>query len=292
MRWRAMTWAGLLLMTVGTGVWAGETLCNGHTMLCECRCNEVTFPGTHNSYSNTEEGWSLPNQTYPMARQLADGIRYMALDLQLYENEVMLCHHTCRLGKRRFTDALMDIGDFLKKHPHDVLVLNFESYVPGDRVKQALREAGLLAKVHVQPKNTPWPTLGEMTTAGHQLVLFTGKDADAFPGYHGFGDYVWGTGWNFQKLEDMDCGSPDRYKGDPGNALYDMAHFLLSPWSQEALGKKANARQTLMARLNRCRKATGRFPNFIVVDHHHVGDLFSVVAELNGVASTATGRGP
>jgi hypothetical protein len=50
--------------------------------LCARPLNEVIFPGTHNSFAASDEpGWYFANQTYPIARQLQDGIRAFLIDI-------------------------------------------------------------------------------------------------------------------------------------------------------------------------------------------------------------------
>ena len=42
----------------------------------------MVFPGTHNSFAASEQpGWYFANQTYPIPRQLEDGIRAFLLDV-------------------------------------------------------------------------------------------------------------------------------------------------------------------------------------------------------------------
>jgi hypothetical protein len=56
--------------------------CNGSSTLCSRPVNEVIFPGTHNSFAaSNEPGWYFANQTYPIARQLHDGIRALLIDI-------------------------------------------------------------------------------------------------------------------------------------------------------------------------------------------------------------------
>ncbi len=56
--------------------------CNGSPALCSRPLNEVTFPGTHNSFAaSTEPGWYFANQTYPIGRQLQDGVRAFLIDI-------------------------------------------------------------------------------------------------------------------------------------------------------------------------------------------------------------------
>ena len=61
---------------------ATTTSCNGSPALCSRPLNDVIFPGTHNSFAaSTEPGWYFANQTYPIARQLEDGIRAFLIDI-------------------------------------------------------------------------------------------------------------------------------------------------------------------------------------------------------------------
>jgi hypothetical protein len=60
----------------------GQLSCNGSPELCSRRLNEVIFPGTRNSFAAADEpGWYFANQTYPIARQLKDGIRAFLIDI-------------------------------------------------------------------------------------------------------------------------------------------------------------------------------------------------------------------
>jgi hypothetical protein len=50
--------------------------------LCSRPVNEVIFPGTHNSFAASDQpGWYFASQTYPIARQLKDGIRAFLIDI-------------------------------------------------------------------------------------------------------------------------------------------------------------------------------------------------------------------
>ena len=56
--------------------------CNGSSALCSRPLNEVIFPATHNSFAaSNEPGWYFASQTYPMPRQLDDGIRALLIDI-------------------------------------------------------------------------------------------------------------------------------------------------------------------------------------------------------------------
>ncbi len=51
-------------------------------MLCSRPLDQVFFAATHNSYAaSAEPGWHFANQTYPIPRQLDDGIRALLIDV-------------------------------------------------------------------------------------------------------------------------------------------------------------------------------------------------------------------
>jgi hypothetical protein len=56
--------------------------CNGSPTLCSRPLDEVIFAGTHNSFAASREpGWYFASQTYPIPRQLQDGIRAILIDI-------------------------------------------------------------------------------------------------------------------------------------------------------------------------------------------------------------------
>lgn len=63
--WLAAAISVLTLTTVATASGATrERPCNGSVDLCGKTLDQVVLPGTHNSMSNEEYGWLIPNQHY------------------------------------------------------------------------------------------------------------------------------------------------------------------------------------------------------------------------------------
>jgi hypothetical protein len=74
----------LVCAACGGGQRAADVLssCNGSSALCSRPLNEVIFPGTHNSFAASDQpGWYFASQTYPITRQLQDGIRAFLIDI-------------------------------------------------------------------------------------------------------------------------------------------------------------------------------------------------------------------
>ena len=73
--------------------------CNGRAELCDRTFDAVSYPTTHNSFSNAEENWTNPNQRYGITRQLSDGVRALMLDTYYYAGDLYLCHAFCNMGE-------------------------------------------------------------------------------------------------------------------------------------------------------------------------------------------------
>ena len=261
---------------------AGPRLpCNGAPLLCDRRYDEVGYLTTHNAMANAEDGFAFPNQRYGIPRQLADGVRGFLLDTHDWGGEVYLCHADCALlGRRPLVEACREIASFLRENPREVVSVLFESYVSGAQTHEALRSAGLLPFVHAHEPDTPWPTLAELVARGERLVLFTDRDAGAFPGYHDIWAHAFETHWQAATAADFSC-RPNR--GSPSHALFLLNHFLTNPLPHEDFAREVNAFDVLSARALACAAENDRLANFVAVDFYSLGDARAVVDSLNGL---------
>ncbi|MDQ2701003.1 MAG: hypothetical protein M3Y23_06710, partial [Actinomycetota bacterium] len=197
---------GLLAMFAAQAGAAGaRTLpCNGSADLCDRPFNEVTLPGTHNSMSNAEEGWTKPNQTYSMSGQLSRGARAMLIDTyygkltpdgKRIENvdrelrdqpgvDMYLCHEFCVWGASRLVDELGRVKAFLDAHPREVILfINQAGITPADFGK-AVEQSGLIDLVYRGSTTESWPTLGEMIETGQRVVMLSESNTGDVPWYH------------------------------------------------------------------------------------------------------------
>jgi hypothetical protein len=268
---------------------APEYPCNGHRELCGRRFDEVTFPCTHNAYSAEEYGInrSFRNQTNGLAKQLADGIRCMMLDI--YDvpidagTEHDLCHVSCGNGKLSHAQALSIIKQFLTDNPHEVLTLDYEDYVTAVDIKADFAAAGLDGLLYVHDAVKGWPTLGEMIDGNHRLVVgIEGitTPADPPPGIHEFYQIAWDTPYSFQETTEFTCAVK---RGVPQNALFLLNHWLSTgSLPDKTKAPTANAYDVLYGRAKGCEDTANDTVNFVAVDYYDIGDLFRVVDTLNG----------
>ena len=258
----------------------GPLVCAGSERLCERRYDEVSFATAHNAMSSEEEGFAGPNQKFKLSRQLAQGIRGFMLDVYSFEGKLYLCHVFCELGKRPLVEALNELRVFLELNPGELLTLQLESYVTGAEIAADFEAAKLTPFAVVQPKDTPWPTLGELVKANKRLVVFAEKGGGSPDWYMELYAYSWETNYHFEKKSQFSC---TINRGDKKNALFTLNHFLTAPVASPELAAQVNPNPCLIDRARQCQAESGRLPNFVAVDFTSVGDVVGVVKALNGL---------
>lgn len=272
--------------------------CNGAAELCDRTYDRVTVPMTHNAMSNADDGWSTPNQTHGVARQLADGIRGLMLDVHYFDveanqnsserletatpaDQVYLCHALCALGKKRLLDGLCEITNFLDTHPGEVVSIIFENRVTDADLDAVLGASGLTDYAYAHPGGTPWPTLRELIAAGKRLVVFVETGGGDPPYLHpAFVGNIRDTPYSFEKQADFSCRLNRGAAGDP---LFLVNHWLGRPLANIAYAGEVNVESVLGKRVTDCTGEVGRPPTFVGVDFYEVGDLLSVVKKANGL---------
>lgn len=165
--------------------------------------NRMTFPATHNSHT-AGNFWSgvcaggTKNQGLSISSQLANGIRYIELDINCYYN---LCHGGIHSPFALF-DQFTAIREFVEAHPkqiftvrisdvnRDPCTLSLHDICVG--VNDRLRSSGLAAYVYnfdgSLPNDDPavcfvpsqWPTIGEMIDNGKNVMFFHNRDYGEF----------------------------------------------------------------------------------------------------------------
>lgn len=253
--------------------------CNGHAELCDRRFDEVAFPGAHNAMSNADDGWQIPNQIHPIPRQLEDGVRVFLIDTHYFQGATWLCHSYCELGRIPLVDALAEFRVFLDAHPSEVLAFVIEDGISNADTEAAFVASGLAKYVYTHPPGAPWPTLRRMIEDGTRLLVMAEASGPPPAWYHYAYDLSWDTPYSFASEAEFSCALG---RGRPENDLFQINHWLSTPFSLPENGQRVNGYDVLAARVERCRRESGRFPNFVVVDYVHIGDLFRVVDELNG----------
>lgn len=265
--------------------------CNGSVALCDRRYDQVAYATTHNAMSSADNGWWLANQRRSIARQLADGVRGLMLDTHYADDNdhtVLLCHNLCWLGSERLDKELNVIARFLDEHPHEVVTLIFESKVSPADTGAAFAASGVLRHVYEHPVGQPWPTLGEMIASGQRLVVFTDHGGGAFPWYLAQWQHCLENPWAAWTQRAFGCAVN---RGQPGNALSVLNHFVSDPTPDRRVAAMVNRSRELLQHARRCEREWKHVVNFVTVDHYDEGDLFEVVDRLNSDAAVASVAG-
>lgn len=203
-------------------------------------------------------------------------------------------------AQRTLLDCLQDLATFLKNNTQAVFTLILEDHTDDlDALMKAVTDSGLKQYAHIQKKDAPWPTLGDMIASGHRLVVFLhGKETlpyNNYPHLHYIWDFCWDTGWEFESPDDLKncCKDTVPKRGEEAyarrnkgakNTVFIVWHFVTEETGgSKSAAKKINKQAFLSTRLNRLWAQTGHIPNLVHVDfcEHPNNDLFSVVAELN-----------
>lgn len=256
--------------------------CNGHAELCGRRLSAISFAGTHNAMSNAEQGFIAPNQNFPIARQLEDGIRAMLIDTYLEDGTLLLCHGSCAFGS---SDAVAEFGSitrFLEANPNEVLILILQDGTELDQTQALLDQSGLGSYLISPPEpGGAWPTLAELIDADTRVfvTLESGRGDD--PKIVDVWEHFFETPYAFETRDDFSC-EPNR--GDDQNPLFLLNHWLGRPLPLPDLADEANDYDVLHARAVECAAVRGQNPTIVAVDFYDIGDLFEVVDVLNGVA--------
>lgn len=277
---------------------ARPSACNGAPELCDRTFDAVVTPGAHNAMSNADDKWGTPNQTHGLARQLADGVRGMLLDLHYADPEsggnsieriddlttvdqVHLCHGPCLLGRVRLLDGLCPVTKFLDENPGEIVTFVLETNVKDADTDEVLRASGLAEYAYTHVAGTPWPTLRTMIDAGKRLVVFLekggGTPAYLHPAYEG---ELFDTPYSFAKQSDFSC---RLNRGKAGSPLFMVNHWLGTPLADIALAREVNVAAVLGKRIDDCTKEAGKKPFLVAVDFYDVGDLMASVRKANGL---------
>lgn len=276
----------------GTGTGGDDTgadplQCNGHTALCDRRLDQVTLAGTHNSMSNADDGWWLPNQRHGITEQLEAGVRALLLDTHDYWGEPHLCHNWCDLGRQPLGEGLAEISVFLAANPGEVVVLIIQDGISAEATATAFDGAGLLPHLWVRdPADAAMPTLRELVLDDTRLIVSAEHGGPPPVWYHHAWDLFVDTPYAFGSVDDFRC---EANRGDPANPLFLVNHWLSTPAATEDGSAEANAAAVLGARAQRCELEQGRRVNVLAVDFYDLGDLFAVVDGLNGVEGAMAG---
>jgi hypothetical protein len=194
-----------------------------------------------------------------------------------------MCHGLCEIGATDFRTGMTEVADWLQAHPDEVVSLMIEDHAPADQIGAVLEEAGIGPLAFVPPPaGATWPSLGQLIDSGHRvLVMLEGSDGGTrYPWLvNAYQRLVQETPYTFPRSTDFSCA--------PGRGRSDAPLFLVNHWLSGfdklvTAARQVNATAMLGARVTACRQQR-RLPNLVAVNYADIGDVVSVVRQLNGV---------
>jgi len=169
-----------------------------------------------------------------------------------------------------------------------------EDYVSPEDFVAAVKKSGLGDYVYKGGIGPTSPTLGEMISSGHRVVLMAEHKAGVAPWYRdGYSDVLQETPYSFKQASELTDSKklaktcrPNR--GSSDNPLFLLNHWIdTSPAPKPTNAAKVNDYKALLARAQECERVRDQVPNLIAVDFYAAGDLLKVVEKLNGVSEPA-----
>jgi hypothetical protein len=275
--------------TSNTSAPAGSLAAGVNSNVLDKTYDRVVFATTHNAYNYTG-AFRFPNQNKSITDQLQDGVRGFMIDIHPYggfdpalNGVPHVYHNIWTLGAQSLAKVLDEFQVFMDANPEAIVTLILENYISFPILDTALNDAGLLRFAHSQKKGDSWPTIRTMIANNKRLVIL--NDAQDSTGAYPWSLYAWDfaveTDFSNQTVSDF---SNSFNRGDPNNELFILNHFLTMPiigTGDTSLAKTANSNPYLSQRVNGAFTDTSKIPNFITVDFHEIGDVMTVVKEMN-----------
>lgn len=246
---------------------------------------EVCFLMTHNAMNNAERGYTVPNQSYSITRQLEDGVRGLMIDTYDGPSGVALTYHALKeLGSENLVDVLKEVRTFLDNHPQEIVSIIFENNGSNSQLEKAIKDARLDSISFVY--SGTWPTLRTMINSGKRAVLFVEQNKTPRADYLHFAwSKIFDTYYTYYSEEDFD--TKVNRGGSGSKDLYLVNHWLQQELlagigiPNKDLAYTANRRSTLSKRVQDCANDNNHFINFIGIDFHEIGDALAVVDSIN-----------
>lgn len=125
-----------------------------------------------------------------------------------------------------------------------------------------------------------WPTLRQLIDSESRLVILTDHEGGAYDWYLDMWAHSWETHFSARDPEDFSCADN---RGAPDNSLFILNHFLTRTFGAPELAEMVNHNPFLRDRVFQCMAERGALPNFIAVDFYSIGDVLTLVDEVNGL---------
>jgi hypothetical protein len=192
--------------------------------------------------------------------------------------EPYLCHTLCELGAEPLHRELEVIGDFLRQHPDQVLVVIVEDYVRPATIERAFEQAGLTRYVATLDRHAPLPTLGELIARGQRLVVFAEEKGGSPAWYMPAFSFIQDTPLGATRPNQLSCA---RYRGKADGPLLLINHWIPPFPPSITLNAAIGRAPFLRGRIERCLKKRHLKGAIVAVDFYQRTSVVAVAKDLN-----------
>jgi hypothetical protein len=199
------------------------------------------------------------------------------------KRDIWLCHSLCELGSTNFVHYLSVIDNFLELNPGNVIVLFDEDYVSEQSIRAAFKRAGLFNRLAVLQRGQPLPTLGDLISSKHNIVVFAQEPVSGhFPWNAPSDTWLQDTPLKAVKPSQFTC---QLYRGYSTNPLLVMNNWADIFPPRRSPNVPLVQKDFILKRAHECIVERGKIPNLIMTDFYNRGDVVGAAAVLNGVAT-------
>ncbi len=269
--------------------------CHGMSEYCLRQYDDFTFAETHNSYSSSEDGILVGTNHYTgLQAQWEGGIRAFMLDPHHRSEEdtsasdIRFCHgtgqffHACQFGEVDAFSWLRELGSLLNNSSGDVVSLLIENfYTPAEHLEFLFNETGILERAFIHDLNESWPSIGDLSLMGKDIVIFVELEYDSsYPFFNAAWKHSWDTPYGQRDSEDMTC---ELGRGDHSQPVWHLSNWLTSTFGlADPVGaEEVNDYDFLLNRTLDCWRENENRPTFVAVDYWEQGELTNVTITLN-----------
>jgi Phosphatidylinositol-specific phospholipase C, X domain len=257
--------------------------CNEFPELCGKTLPEISMAMTHNAF-NYAGKYLVPNQDFSITRQLKDGVRGLMIDVYSGSggSGPVVYHGLPQAGSEPLRNVLSEIKKFMDENPREVIVIIFQNGCTDEELIETMELTGLKDMAYIH--NGTWPTLQEMIDQNKRLVsMLESSDGNLPQELLSAWEHTFDTPYTFTNTSDFNC---NINRGGGGKKTF----FLVNHWLSSAVGlpdrnraSSANNSDMLGSRVQQCSETQGRRVNFVGVDFYNLGQVLSIVDQMNGV---------
>jgi hypothetical protein len=217
----------------------------------------------------------LPASALQLADRVAGGVGLGTLN---GKPQPYLCHTLCELGAEPLDRELKAIAAFLGEHRDQVIVVIVEDYVPPSTIERSFADSGLTRYVATLPMHEPLPTLANLISSDHRLLVFAEVDGGSPSWYMPAFSFIQDTPLGALHPGQLSCA---RYRGENNSPMLLLNHWIPPFPPSPTINAQIGRATFLRARILRCTRERHTRGAIVAVDFYERTTVVKVTQELN-----------